>query len=290
MSMNLVSNLASSISGKVDKALLCVKKPSAVDVNNANNVFKADLFASQFALSGEELVAEGGALTNVDLRAKLVANAKSNIFNSSFTSVTEIASASGYHTMEVQYNPSSIRINAHGKNMLMPGPGGGGVNMQMQTTIPAMTTMSVQLLFDAVNPQNAFMFDKFTNLTTPGAIVSDIAGGIKDGKFGGYSVQYQVEALIALILQAESREVVFYWGDMAFAGEIINMDASYTMFNPEGDPVRAVFNMTIKEGTDVGQNSSNGEKYWNDAYKEMLQGRSAVDKVTAGLGNILNLK
>ena len=65
MSMNLVSNLASSVSGKVAKALLCVKKPSAVDVNNANNVFKADLFASQFALSGEELVAEGGALTNV---------------------------------------------------------------------------------------------------------------------------------------------------------------------------------------------------------------------------------
>mgnify|MGYP003312045109 CR=1 FL=1 len=287
MSMNLVSNLASSVSGKVAKALLCVKKPSAVDVNNANNVFKADLFASQFALSGEELVAEGGALTNVDLRAKLAA-AKSNIFSSSFGSVAGIASASGYHTMEVQYNPSTLRLNAHGGNQMMPGPGGGGVSLQMQSTIPAMTTLSVQLLFDKVNPQDAFMSDKFTNVTTPGAIVSDIAGGIKTGVMGGYSIQQQVEALIALILQAESREVVFYWGDMAFAGEIINMEASYTMFNPEGDPIRAVFSMTIKEGGQA--EDADGEKYWDDAYLALLQGRSAVDKVTAGLGNILNLK
>ncbi len=278
--MNFLSNITSSISGSIDKALLCVKKPQAVEVNNRLN---SNALLKDLPTSKRTLVK--GAVSNVDLRAKLVASQKG--FISSFSNVESIAKTQGYHVMQVKYNPSSIRLYAQGGHQMMPGPGGVGVNMQVQSVIPAMTTMHVQLLFDDVNPQDAFMFDKFSNLSA-GAVVSDVAGVVKNVRQDGYSVQKEIEALIALLLQSESRQIVFYWGDMVFAGEIINMNASYTMFNPQGNPIRGVVDMTIREGGPDGDSSS--EEYWDDAYKRLLQSGGLMDKLGSMTGNLLNLK
>ena len=283
--MGLISNTAQSISGKVDKALLCVKKPSAAKVNNMVNDLFQEVGLEMDSQTRTLLPSVGGATSNVDLRAKLVASQKG--FISSFTKMKGIASNEGYHVMEVKYNPSRIRFYSHGGNQMMSGPGGGAAAMQMQSTMPAMTTMQVELIFDDVNNQDAFMAEKFTNFSA-GAIVSDISGAAKTIKGGGYTVQHQIEGMIGMITQSETRQVVFYWGDTAYAGEVVSIDAKYTMFNPIGHPVRGTVSLTIREG---GQDSDgSGEEYWAEAYKEMTKGDRTKSVLSGALGNIINLK
>lgn len=283
--MGLISNVVSSVTGKIDKALLCVKKPAAAQVNTAlGSMFEA-VGAAMPSSVLPGLPAIGGAISNVDLRAKLAASQKG--FLSSFTSVESIAKNQGYHVMEVKYNPSRIKISSHSENQMMPGPGGAGTNMQIQSPVPAMTIMQVELVFDDMSKQDAFMFEKFTDVSA-GAIISDVAGAAKNIFGDGYTVQREIEGIIGMITQSETRQVVFYWGDMAFAGEVISINAKYTMFNPIGHPVRGVVNLTIREGGP--DNDASGDAYWSDAYREMLKGEGLFGKLAGAAGNLLNLK
>ena len=280
--MGLISNVVSSVTGKIDKALLCVKKPAAAKVNTGINSMLGAVGAS---LDTGLFPLLGGASSNVDLRAKMAASQKG--FLSSFTSMKNVAKQEGYHVMEVKYNPSRIRIQSHGGNQMMPGPAGAGANLQMQSTIPAMTTMQVELLFDDMNKQDAFMMEKISDVSA-GAIVSDISGVVKNIIGDGYTVQREIEGIIGMITQSETRQVVFYWGDMAFAGEVIGIEAKYTMFNPLGHPVRGTVSLTIREGGPDGDSSGNA--YWDDAYKEMMKGGGLLGKLAGAAGNLLNLK
>lgn len=285
--MNLFSNIASSVTGKVDKALLCVRKPAAAKVNEGvNDLLEMTGLSKSMSVSDfTGIEALGGAISTVDLRAKLAAGQKG--FLSSFTSVKNTAASQGYHVLEVKYNPSKIHLYSHGGNQMMPGPGGAGTSMQVQSAIPAMTTMQVELLFDDTSIQDAFMAEKFTNLTV-GSAVTDVSGIVRNETGDGYTVQRQIEGILAMITQSETRQVVFYWGDMVYAGEVIEIGAKYTMFNPLGHPVRGTVSLTIREGSPSGTQSD--DTYWSDAYAEMLKGKSPAAKIASAMGNIINTK
>ena len=219
--MNLGENIVSSISGSVDKAILCVKKP-ATNNNTANSI---------------------------ELQAQLASIKKNGMF--SFRKQAEsIAKTNGYHVLKVKYNPSKINISSRAGSFIQPGPGGESTNIISQVIVPAQTYMSFEILFDDENHQDAFMFDKFTNVSA-GAVVSDVAGVVKNAKGGGYSVKEEVEALIGMLTQSETRQVVFYWSEMVFAGEIVSLDAKYTMFNTLGNPIRAVVSLTLRESEEI---------------------------------------
>lgn len=177
-------------------------------------------------------------------------------------------------TMEVKYNPSSIRLSARAGTYRKPGVGQGGFNQTDQSSVPAQATMNVELIFDDVNPQDAFMLTKFTSINV-GSMVSNVGGIVKQLTKGGYSVQPQVEGLIALITSKDSREIQFCWDKMMFAGEVINVSANYTMFNPVGNPIRARVGLTIQK-VDADE-SKTQKKYWDDAFTEMF-GTSNADK------------
>lgn len=279
--MGFLSNIASSVTGSVDKALLCVKRPKKADTASAGG----GTLTSVAGAAGGSLGLEP-SIRNVNLRAKLAVEKKS--FLSAFTAPEQVARGSGYHVMQVKYNPNKIHFNAYSKNQMLPGPGGAGGNMQMQSTEPANITMQVELLFDDVNNQDAFMFEKFTNVSA-GAIVSDVAGVVKNVRRDGYTVQREIEGMIALITQSETKQVVFYWGDMAFAGEVIAIDAKYTMFNPQGHPVRGTVTLLIQEGGPDSDGS--GFAYWEAAYKKLMDSKGNLfDKAAGKAGNLLNLK
>lgn len=273
--MGLLSNVTSSVTGKVNKALICVKKPTAAKINTKLGG----------RIDSKNLPMVGGAMSNVDLRAKLVSSQKG--FISDFTSMKKQAEVQGYHVMEVKYNPSKIQLHSHSGNQIMPGTGGSGVSMRVQTAEPAMTTMQVELVFDDTNNQDAFMMEKFTNLT-PGSAVTDIAGIVRNVAGDGYTVQHQIEGMIALLTQSETKQIVFFWGDMAFAGELMSIEAKYTMFNPLGHPVRGIVKLIIREGGP--DTDASGDSYWDDAYEAMLKGGGLMGKLGAATGNILNLK
>ena len=265
--MNLGENITRSISGSVDKAILCVKKPDwykpmkkVMDKDNKNIV------GIKFDVS--------------DLKASSL---QSVLRNLTAGEKKDTAKEMGYHILKVKYNPSKIQIDSRAGSFLQPGMGGEGTNNMSQIIMPAQTYMSFELLFDEENHQDAFMFDKVTNISV-GAAVSDVAGVVKNIKSDeGYTVRPQIEALIGMLTQSETRQVIFYWSEMVFAGEVISIDARYTMFNPMGNPIRAVVRLTVCQGTKEAVDN----KYWNDAFDNLGKGGSGAQ---GKVSNLLNFK
>ena len=212
--MNLGENLVRSISGNVDKAILCVKKP----VGDRLNVVEKDESGGLkvigtkyfFGADTKEATSLQMELTNfarnkkkrkaIDNTVQQLAEQKGGMFalgsskqnlstetkkaeqgNETPSGIEEIVKKSGYHMLKVKYNPSKIQMESRAGSFMQPGPGGPGTNTLSQIIMPAQTFMNFEILLDEENHQDAFMFDKMTNLSI-GAGVSDVAGFVKNFK------------------------------------------------------------------------------------------------------------
>ena len=102
-----------------------------------------------------------------------------------------------------------------------------------------------------------------------------------------YTVQPQTDGLIAALLRPSTRLVTFRWADMAFTGQMIEVQADYTMFSVSGQPVRSKVRMNIAQQVE----SAADVQYWETALDNIFQNRSDIVSKTAaqGLGNLLNL-
>ena len=200
------------------------------------------------------------------------------LMNLSSKGKKEKAITSGYHILKVKYNPSKIQIDSRAGSFLQQGNGSNNVT---QINMPSQTFMNFEILLDEENHPDAFMFEKVTNLTM-GALVSDVSGVVKNLKNDeGYTVRPQVEALMGLLTQPETRQVVFYWKDMVFAGELVSVDATYTMFNTIGNPIRASVRISIRQAS---QESADNE-YWYKAIDNLGKGGSGVQEKVSNLLN-----
>lgn len=188
--------------------------------------------------------------------------------------------------MQVQYNPSSLSIQANAQ----PIPftylqQNVDSNVPNQNLRPPMVVLSVELIFDAMNPKDAFMMDK-VRLSAGGA-VSGAAAVVKEVKDGGYTVQPQTEGLVAALLRSSTRVVTFRWGDMAFTGQLYEVRADYTMFSTSGKPIRSKVLLNISQ-----QVESNADiKYWDKVLDKTFEQGSNVElkKPAQQLSNLLNL-
>ncbi len=243
--MDILQDIGSAVTGKINKAMIFVKKRNE---------------ASEKKLS--------------DLRRDLLSKSSTSLLSSPIEAIKSMSGMSraqsiggdDYHVMQVKYNPSSIRFSTQAGSFVQSGPGGMGVNQITQITVPARTTMFVDLIFDEMNIKDAFMWEKFD--PTLGGAVSAGAGAVKQITGDGYTVSNQIDGLIALITQAYSRNVVFYWNEMAFVGEVTGINAAYTMFNPQGNPVRGKVSLSIFQSEDSDNTADN--KYWNAAFSKLF--------------------
>lgn len=253
--MGLADTLATSALGGVQKALLIIHKMDASEVDSSQVAASAGN-ALRNAAAG--MAATSAALQGAGMRANV---------------------------MNVQYNPSSLSIQANAEAIpftyLQQNIDSGIPN---QSPRPPMVVLSVELVFDAMNPKDAFMAEKFS-LSTGGA-VSSVAGVLQAGK-GGYTVQPQTDGLIAALMRPSTRVVTFRWADMAFTGQLIEVQAEYTMFSVSGKPVRSNVRMNIAQ-----QVESNADiQYWDKALDNMFSAGPMAGGKGAGqtLGNLLNL-
>lgn len=201
-------------------------------------------------------------------------------------------SPTGLHTLQVQYNPATISIQASSESipfqMLQDNINSSIPNQQWRD--PAVV-LTVDLIFDDMNPVDAFMADKFMLLNggSVGNLIS-IGGGIAKAVMGKvYSVQQQTNALVAAAIRDKTRNVTFKWSGMSFSGEITEVNASYTMFSVSGRPVRSNVRLSITQQV----NNDADSQYWSSAFNTAFGGagaamstggRSAANKV----GNLLN--
>lgn len=268
--LDLVQDIGSSLTGSINKAMLFVKK------NNKST-----------------------GKTNIELREELLSTTRNSLLKNPGRSLRQSAKKAnsnaddGFHVMQVKYNPSSIKMSTKaGSYTQYAGIGAMGVNQVTQVTIPAETNMTVELIFDDVNILDAFMWERFQ--MTTGSTISAGASVIKQIAKDGYSVQAQVDGLVALLTQEHSRHVLFYWSEMAFAGEVTNVQARYTMFNPQGHPVRGVVSLNIVQNEAV--QGSSDSKYWEQAFQNLFGDYSKdnnvtdnISKYTDMLGNLINI-
>ena len=247
-----VQNALSSLTGNIPKAVLCVRQVTADDTledtaGDAKALQERLLAAAKKVLDSSEKRSSGAVPT--------------------FSSLTEggIMAGLGYVAMEVQYNPNTIHMETQaGQQVQYSGGnlGSGSMNQITQVHQPVSTTISFQLIFDDMNPSDAFMLENLS--ATVGNAVSGISSMARKLEGRNYSVQKQIDGLMSLLTQDTTRQVIFFWARMCFRGEITKVDTTYTMFNKDGNPIRGVVDMTIRQGNE--SEFAYDETYWDKAF------------------------
>lgn len=133
---------------------------------------------------------------------------------------------------ELPFNPTSIRLDA------MAGGGhkistSGGVNYGV---IDPRIQMSFVAYVDEVNNYDAFLYER---VNRGGGVVGITRTAVNVVKNKEYSVAVYVEGLLAALRSEANSEIWFNWGEMHYGGTLNSVDAKYTMFNPEGNPIKA---------------------------------------------------
>lgn len=257
---NVLSGMGNSIIGNTKKALLIIPKNDE-QIDTAQVAYKTATVletASALGTQGE-------------------------------SSALKILSLAGYHVLKVQYNPSTIAIQANAMPVpvqyLQQNIDNGIPNQNFR---PPSVVMTVELVFDAVNNKDAFMFEKL-RVSTGDALAAG-AAIIKNLRGEGYSVQPQTNALVACLLRESTRNVIFKWSDLTFGGEVTEVSARYTMFSVSGKPIRSLVRLNITQQV----NGKSDTTYWDKAFDKCF-GDKYVSKESGGksvgqnVGNLLNI-
>lgn len=270
------------LGGAVPKAILFVQKPyqPGDDVTKNTNINQN--------IQALRMVTKAGKSSSIAKRmAKMkpgqvvgLSTIGSNIASGEAMDL-QVASglaAANFLRFPVQYNPSSISIHASAGSF--PDYRAMGDSGQKQYTMverEATTYMDVQLLFEDINYQDAFMTENLN--PTAGNVVDMIGQGIRTAMDDMHSIKAQVEGLIAMLLHEKTRRVVFFWSQMFFHGEVESVDATYTMFNKLGDPIKANVNLTIRQAAS-GDEYKSDEEYWDKAYKQVFKETGMVSSAS----------
>ena len=147
-------------------------------------------------------------------------------------------------------------------------------------------TMDVKLIFDKVNVKDAFMAERFSTAPTS-ATTGLVQLGMKAAGKADYSVQKEVEGFIAALRSPNTRKINFYWGDMFYGGILYRVSSRYTMFNPQGEPVRGEVQLSITCADEEVQETSMGR--WQKQYQKAFQNQNqSFVKKAQKVGNLLN--
>ncbi len=284
MGSRMLQNLGRSITGNAVKAVLCIRSPKIVKQEN-------DPEKKDSAKELEQAITDVNAI-NTDL-LEMAQKSLDGGAASTYDDVKGVAEKHNYIALEVQYNPSSLRLSTSAGMQTKYGDDAADLTVQ-SVPAPAATDLSFELLFDDVSSQDAFMLEgnAITNASFGNAYQA-----IKSAKVGKYSVQRQMDGLLAMLSLDSARNVIFFWSDMSFRGEVTAVSVTYTMFNKYGYPVRGKVGMTIRQGDGSEDADSReeirhyDESYWNKAidriFKDEIPKASTNDMLN---NNLINLK
>lgn len=164
---------------------------------------------------------------------------------------------------KVKFNPSELQIDssiyaANTSNAVAEGQ----KSHQNANARPAIS-LSMRLYFDEVNLADSFMWEKFTSGVSVQTGVN-IATAVAGAKGKVWTVQTQVEGLVAALRNLYTRKVYFHWADFTFGGQLQTVMAQYTMFSTSGRPVRAVVSLRLRQDSTDDYN----RRWWDDEFKK----------------------
>lgn len=167
----------------------------------------------------------------------------------------------------VLFNPAEYHISRASQVCSKETPGTEVQDTQFISVPPS--TLSMTLYFNTYTPPT---------LGLQGQVEEESGTSVMDvvAKFGKL---LQIDSSLHRIPKA-----TFIWGALIFTGFVESMEEKYTMFLPDGTPVRATVDIKIKESTgdDAAKSSKprlspdrtkvrtikEGEQLWHHAYKE----------------------
>ncbi|MCR5775358.1 MAG: hypothetical protein K6G42_09770 [Lachnospiraceae bacterium] len=191
----------------------------------------------------------------------------------------------------VQFNPSTLQISGHGGGLQQEMDYGGDPKEGPHRSASYVRggtyiSMSVSLLFDSCDPQNAFLEDKLIpNVSSVGAGVAKAITSAMGKKT--VSIQKQVEGFISALRNQYTRIVTFHWGELNYSGILQNIGANYTMFNINGEPIRATVDISIVSADD--ERWKNSLTTWQTKYIKSFTKSESFVKASQKVGGLLNL-
>ena len=255
-----VKKTANQLTGNIPKAILCVP-----DISKDKNLTVEDAINNSNAL--RKALIETGSGQGIMESFKNLAG----------RNTTKTIHKNNYLALEVQSNPSSIYLETVAgtqMNFSSGNMGDASTNQLRQNYEPDATTMSVQLLFDAVNVYDSFMMSNMA--LTAGNAVST-AMDLAHSRERKYTVKPQMDGIMSLLTRTYTRHVLFFWAKMCFQGELCSVNSHYTMFNTVGNPVRGEIRLTIRQSPNPAAKYENS--YWEKALTKVF-GESNVATVT----------
>lgn len=162
-------------------------------------------------------------------------------------------------TYVVQVNPKSYSLNHLLRYTDRQGQGDSGSDAVFANSEP--TTLEFEFLFDAtgVVPPPSELGD----VPLVGAIASALSGG------DPYDVMQEVEKFNRVVYDYEGeihrpRKLLLVWGTLEFACALTSLTYRFTLFKPDGTPLRAVATAKFREAE-------------SDAQRELRENNSSPD-------------
>ena len=255
---NPLKQAATSITGSIEKGYLLVRR-EIIQEKNENEETSTTITLGTLGSGLAEVFKVIHDTSNILGDATTILGS-----NSKFTSA---ANKHGYIPIQVQYNPASIRFSGSRGT-----PSFDHNGTYISNPRPADNVMSLDLYFDTENNATSFMLDKNSK---------DLVKRASSEIYNMYmssddvtTVRYIVELLIGATVFNSTRWVGFAWKNIEFWGELIGVNASYLMFDVEGEPVRAKVSLRIR------QNTSNITDLKNNGENERKQNRIEDDANT----------
>ena len=187
--------------------------------------------------------------------------------------------AKGVYKLAVQFNPNRLQLQVTPgegikqkaqptKSNITQGKRYKSPSSEIQIITGPTLVLNVTLIFDAVNNQDAFTSDKLQ--LSIGSVVGNVPALTKE-----YSVQEEVEGLIATVAINSANNMGFHWGEFIFEGVVVYIKANYTMFNTAGSPIRAEVALRLR------QTVSNS--YTQGLYNKQFKAAFKASKVSSGV-------
>lgn len=249
--MDSLSGSLGAIAGNVAKATLFFPKiqiSNVEEVAAANGMWTSALPAN--ATKGMKEVAQRAQslqTLNNQLTSGLgkISSALNTVSASPAASVLSDAldkTGLGERSLEVQFNPATLDISAYGGGRVpITNFANEDGNVPVTTTFGALEVyiqISFTLIFDETFLADAFASDKFQ--LTASNLIGSAASLISTAVTGKtYTVRPFVEGFLAAMRDPDHRTVIFQWGRMRYVGVMNELSAKYTMFSPNGEPIRA---------------------------------------------------
>ncbi len=283
-----VGDITDSLGLDTKKAVLCMINPTLKNEYSEVKILK-DKTGKEV---GKEYAISSLVSSAQELQTGLMGKAKASLTKKVVSTITmkgdsdaqgksasevkkEMANNKYFLPFVVQYNPNSIRLETIAGSQEYKQNTQNG--LKYADEIKALknndtnTYMSFQLVFDDMSIRDAYMLDTGSLLSNT---AKDLVKDAVTGK-GEHSVSKQVDMLIAALAKAPTRQMIFFWSNMCFRGELTRANARYTMFNTKGNPIRAVVDMTLEQNGSISIYDYD-ESYWG----------KQLDKVFEEKGNV----